>query len=510
MSHDEPLNRLQVFQTPSKICAGNVDCQHLSTTSVCRKIIFPRLFLGIETPENFETETAPSFLDSLHLEEAESNTFESDAAWKYPQAAQSHCLSRMHALVTSPWNFKTLSNDHLFLALQRFTFFKLQTMRWNAIVYQAWYSSVVVFYRNVLLSWKVARRRLVFLRSDGQPVACKNLMDTAAFRQHFFFDARCDGQAVSFAALMQHAAQGGRNFLHPRFCRNFHTVFLRSDGQAVACKNLMDTAAFRQHFFFDARCDGQAVSCSSNATLHPRRQEFLTSKFLQEFPHRVSQKWWSSCCLQKSDGHCSIPPTLFFWCQVWWSSCFFCGSNSPPKEAGISYIQVSAGISTPCFSEVMVKLLPAKIWWTLQHSANTCFFDARCDGQAVSCGSNATRHPRRQEFLTSSFCRNFHTVFLRSDGQAVACKNLMDTAAFRQHFFFDARCDGQAVSFAALILHPRRQEFLTSRFLQEFPHRVSQKWWSSCCLQKSDGNCSIPPTLFFLMPGVIASGILRL
>ena len=90
----------------------------------------------------------------------------------------------------------------------------------------------------------------MFLRSDGQPVACKNLMDTAAFRQHFFFDARCDGQAVSFAALMQHAALGGRNFLHPRFCRNFHTVFLRSDGQAVACKNLMDTAAFRQHFFF--------------------------------------------------------------------------------------------------------------------------------------------------------------------------------------------------------------------------------------------------------------------
>ena len=44
MSHDEPLSRLQVFQTPSKICAGNVDCEHLSTTSVCRKIIFPRLF----------------------------------------------------------------------------------------------------------------------------------------------------------------------------------------------------------------------------------------------------------------------------------------------------------------------------------------------------------------------------------------------------------------------------------------------------------------------------------
>ena len=46
-------------------------------------------FFWIETPEKFETETAPSFLDSLHLEEAESNTFESDAAWKYPQGAPS-------------------------------------------------------------------------------------------------------------------------------------------------------------------------------------------------------------------------------------------------------------------------------------------------------------------------------------------------------------------------------------------------------------------------------------
>ena len=129
----------------------------------------------------------------------------------------------------------------------------------------------------------------MFLRSDGQAVACKNLMETAAFRQHFFFDARCDCKRY-LAALMQHSTQCGRNFLHPGFCSNFHTVFLRSDGQPVACKNLMDTAAFRQHFFFDARCDGQAVSCGSNATLHPRRQEFLTSKFLQEFPHRVSQK----------------------------------------------------------------------------------------------------------------------------------------------------------------------------------------------------------------------------
>ena len=29
----------------------------------------------------------PQFLDSLHLEEAESNTFESDAAWKYPHGS---------------------------------------------------------------------------------------------------------------------------------------------------------------------------------------------------------------------------------------------------------------------------------------------------------------------------------------------------------------------------------------------------------------------------------------
>ena len=150
----------------------------------------------------------------------------------------------------------------------------------------------------------------MFLRSDGQAVACKNLMETAAFRQHFFFDARCDCKRY-LAALMQHSTQCGRNFLHPGFCSNFQTVFLRSDGQPVACKNLMDTAAFRQHFFL--------------------------------------------------------------------------------------------------MPGVMVKRYLAAL---MQHSTQG--------------GRN---------FLHPNFCRNFHTVFLRSDGQAVACKNLMDTAAFRQHFF---------------------------------------------------------------------------
>jgi len=135
---------------------------------------FSHDFFWIETPENFETETAPSFLDSLHLEEAESNTFESDAAWKYiHKLLRLTCRSSQVVLLLwyffrgKRWNRlffwqidtwfprfqnfpvvleqKIRSNDHLCLALQRFTFFKLQTVRWNAIVYQAWYSSVVVF-----------------------------------------------------------------------------------------------------------------------------------------------------------------------------------------------------------------------------------------------------------------------------------------------------------------------------------------------------------------------------
>ena len=126
-------------------------------------------------------------------------------------------------------------------------------------------------------------------------------------------------------------------------------------------------------FFFDARCDGQAVFFAA-LILHPRRQEFLTSRFLREFPHRVSQKWWSSCCLQKSDGHCSIPPTLVFLMPGVMVKRYLAALMQHATQGGRNFLHpVSAGISTPCFSEVMVKLLPAKIWWTLQHSANTFF-----------------------------------------------------------------------------------------------------------------------------------------
>ena len=97
MSHDEPLSRLQVFQTPSKICAGNVDCQHLPTTSVCRKIIFPRLFFWDWNSRKLRDWNCLQFSSTVcTLKQAESNTFESDAAWKYPQAAQSHCLTSTH------------------------------------------------------------------------------------------------------------------------------------------------------------------------------------------------------------------------------------------------------------------------------------------------------------------------------------------------------------------------------------------------------------------------------
>ena len=125
-------------------------------------------------------------------------------------------------------------------------------------------------------------------------------MDTAAFRQHFFFDARCDGQAVSFAALILHPRR--QEVLTSRFLQELTTpCFLRSDGQAVACKNLMETAAFRQHFFL----------------LMPG---VIARGILQALMQ-----------------------------------------HSHPMWQEISDIQVSAAISTLCFSEVMVNLLPAKI-----------------------------------------------------------------------------------------------------------------------------------------------------
>ena len=129
----------------------------------------------------------------------------------------------------------------------------------------------------------------MFLRSDGQPVACRKSDGHCSIPPTLCF--WMPGVMVKlflFVALLQHAAQGVQEFLTSTFLQELSTLcFSEVMVKLLPAKNLMDTAAFRQHFFFDARCDGQAVSCSSNATLHPRRQEFLTSKFLQEFPHRV-------------------------------------------------------------------------------------------------------------------------------------------------------------------------------------------------------------------------------
>ena len=181
--------------------------------------------------------------------------------------------------------------------------------------------------------------------------------------------------------------------------------------------------------------------------------------------HSVSQKWWSKPLVAASitDGqmqlstlgwrNCHIPRFL----QELVTQCFsevmvkllLAAKNShgqcniPPKEAGISYIQVSAG------------------------NFHTLFL--RSDGQVVACGSKSTmdnaafRPCLKETFIQSGFCRSAatrcfsevmvvllpcgsnyrgqcsipplaegisysqvsaglsHTVLLRIDGQAVAC-----------------------------------------------------------------------------------------
>ena len=67
---------------------------------------------GIETPENFETETASSFLDSLHLEAGRVEHLWIRCSLEVSTSC-SVSLSHQHALVTSPWNFKTLFLDVL-------------------------------------------------------------------------------------------------------------------------------------------------------------------------------------------------------------------------------------------------------------------------------------------------------------------------------------------------------------------------------------------------------------
>ena len=95
----------------------------------------------------------------------------------------------------------------------------------------------------------------------------------------------------------------------------------------------------------------------------PIRCDNLGSKFIFRFGKTVSDAMPGDFCFFRQNKFFSDARWVIY--QKWWSSCFlrdlnFHGQcNIPPKEAGISYIQVSAGMSTPCFSEVMVKLLPA-------------------------------------------------------------------------------------------------------------------------------------------------------
>ena len=138
----------------------------------------------------------------------------------------------------------------------------------------------------------------------------------------------------------------------------YHTVLLRSDGQAVACGSnsneqcsippLDEGLSYGQvsagcdHTVL-LRSDGQAVACGSNAAGQcsiPSLDEGLSySQVSAGYSHTV---------LLRSDGQAVA-----------------CGSNSngqcniPPLDEGLSYSQVAAGFSHTVLLKVMVKLLLA-------------------------------------------------------------------------------------------------------------------------------------------------------
>ena len=251
----------------------------------------------------------------------------------------------------------------------------------------------------------------VLLRSDGQAVACGHNID-----------GRCETPPLDEGLSYCEVSAGG-----------YHTVLLRSDGQAVACGKNFDgqcsiapldeglsysqVSAGRFHSVL-LRSDGQAVAFGSN-----------------------------------SDGRCSIPPL-----DEWLSysqvcaggghtvllrndgQAVACGSNShgqcsiPHLDEGLSYCQVSAGMyhtvllrsdgqAIACGSNYYGQCCTPRV----DVSAGDCDpVLLRSDGQAVAFGSNSDercRIPHLDEGL--SYCQvsagMYHTVLLRSDGQAVAC-----------------------------------------------------------------------------------------
>ena len=220
------------------------------------------------------------------------------------------------------------------------------------------------------------RWHTVLLRSDGQAVACG-----------WNSDGQCNIPPLNEGISYTQAAAG-----------EFHTVLLRSDGQAVACGSKPEgqcdippldeglsytqVSARRLHTVL-LRSDGQAVACGANfhgqCSIPPLDEGLSYSQ--------VSAGRWHTVLL-RSDGQAVA---------CGWNSDGQC--NIPPLDEGLSYIQVSAG-------EFHTVLL-------------------RSDGQAVAYGSNRERQcsiPPLDEGLSyiQVSAGEFHTVLLRSDGQAVA------------------------------------------------------------------------------------------
>ena len=220
----------------------------------------------------------------------------------------------------------------------------------------------------------------------------------------------------------------------------YHTVLLRSDGNAVACGensyrqcrlppldegiSYGQVSAGQSHTVL-LRSDGQAVACGSNSSgecnIPPLDGGLSYSQVSAGGSHTVLLRsdGQAVACGSNSEGQCSIPPldegisygqvsagelhTVLLRSD---GQAVACGSNSsrqcniPPLDEGLSYSRVSAGF----YHTVLL----------------------RSDGEAVACGSNSNGKcsiPPLDEGLSYSQVSAgvYHTVLLRSDGQAVAC-----------------------------------------------------------------------------------------
>ena len=220
----------------------------------------------------------------------------------------------------------------------------------------------------------------------------------------------------------------------------WHTVLLRSDGQAVACGSnfrgqcsiprLHEGLSYSQVSAGDShtvllRSDGQAVACGLNSdgqcSLPPLDEGVSYSQVSAAGLHTVLLRsdGQAVACGFYSHGKDGIPPLAGGLSYIQVSAGEYhtvllrsdgqavaCGSNSdgkcsiPPLDEGLAYSQVSAGASHTVL--------------------------LRSDGQAVACGSNSQGQcsiPPVDEGLSyiQACAGEYHTVLLRSDGEAVAC-----------------------------------------------------------------------------------------